>query len=667
MKNIVLLAMSMLLVSSMSGQAVITAVFDGPLGGGTPKGVEIYFTENVADLSMMGIASVNNGGGSDGTPEYVFPAGSATAGQYAYFASETDNFNAFFGFMPDYVDGAANINGDDAMELYFNGVIIDVFGDVNMDGTGTTWEYLNGWAARVPNTGPDGTTFNESNWTFSGIDGLTGATSNATADNPVPLKSYSGGMETPDHIITARNFEYLPDILVVDVGDLVQWDNVEGTHNVNGSAATFPNNSEDFFSGAPAIAPWSYQHRFNNPGANEYHCDLHFNVGMTGMVLVREEGDHHVSVENNFFAPSDITIELGETVVWTNVSGFHNVNGTLADYPNNPEGFGNGPASLNWTFAHTFNTPGTYDYHCDPHLGLGMRGTVTVVSSYPARDMATIKQVDGSGEAIYQDSLAAVSGIVYGPNFRSGNGVEFFLINGNNEGVYVRTTSNNTGYVVDEGDELIVSGRINQFNGLIQLVPEVISVESKDNTLLDPRVVNAPDESTEGSFIRINNVTVIDTSQWPDPGQSRNVDLLSGVDTVTMRIDADIMFSRSAPLGTFDVIGLGGQFDGSSPYDSGYQIFPRWDDDIIDDVSTLDIEDVGLNPLYPNPTFDFVHLNGNILIEEFQVFDLNGKLHLHQKVNSKNVLIDISDFATGVYFISARTDQGIGTSRVYKK
>ena len=78
-------------------QAVITAVYDGPLTGGTPKGVEIYFTADVADLTEMGIGSANNGGGSDGE-EFTFPAGSVSMGDYLYIASEGVQFNNFFGF-----------------------------------------------------------------------------------------------------------------------------------------------------------------------------------------------------------------------------------------------------------------------------------------------------------------------------------------------------------------------------------------------------------------------------------------------------------------------------------------------------------------------------------------------------------------------------------------
>lgn len=90
--------------------------------------------------------------------------------------------------------------------------------------------------------------------------------------------------------------------------------------------------------------------------------------------------DHIVDIQGFNFVPADITIAAGETVQWNNTGGTHNVNGNLATYPNNPEGFYSGdPASAPWTFSYTFNIVGFYDYQCDQHIGLGMTGTVTVL------------------------------------------------------------------------------------------------------------------------------------------------------------------------------------------------------------------------------------------------------------------------------------------------
>jgi len=168
---------------------VLTAVYDGGLTGGLPKGIEIYAYNYIPDLSVYGIGSANNGGGSDGE-EFTFPAVQVNAGTYIYIASEATEFQNFFGFAPDYTSGSVIINGDDAIELFKDGLVIDVFGDINTDGTGQPWEYLDGWAYRNNNTGPDGSTFVLGDWTFSGINALDGETSNATATTPVPVGSF---------------------------------------------------------------------------------------------------------------------------------------------------------------------------------------------------------------------------------------------------------------------------------------------------------------------------------------------------------------------------------------------------------------------------------------------------------------------------------------------
>ena len=192
MKKISTLMLAVILTAGLAGPAsadlIITGVIDGPLPGGLPKAVELYAVTDIADLSSYGIGSANNGGGSDGEEFTLF--GSATAGDYIYIASESTEFNNFFGFTPDFSDVAANVNGDDAIELFESGVVVDVFGDINTDGTGQPWEYLDGWAYRVDETGPDGSTFNISNWTFSGTNALDDATSNATANPAFPIGTY---------------------------------------------------------------------------------------------------------------------------------------------------------------------------------------------------------------------------------------------------------------------------------------------------------------------------------------------------------------------------------------------------------------------------------------------------------------------------------------------
>ncbi|KAA3616100.1 MAG: T9SS C-terminal target domain-containing protein [Calditrichaeota bacterium] len=169
---------------------IITGTIDGPLTGGVPKAIEFYVVNNIADLSEYGFGSANNGGGTDGE-EFTFPSEPATAGDFLYLASESTEFQKFFGFVPNFTGSAANINGDDALELFKNGSVVDIFGDINTDGSGSAWEYLDGWSYRKNSSGPDGNTFVISNWTFSGPNSLDGESTNSSAANPFPLGSYT--------------------------------------------------------------------------------------------------------------------------------------------------------------------------------------------------------------------------------------------------------------------------------------------------------------------------------------------------------------------------------------------------------------------------------------------------------------------------------------------
>lgn len=166
------------------GNLIIGGVIDGPLAGGTPKGIQVCATGSIADLSIYGLGTANNGGGSDGQ-EYTFPAEAAMPGDCFWVGSSTTGWMDFFGFTPCYTSGVAGINGDDPIELFCNGSVEDEFGDVALDGTGTCWDHLDGWAVNN-SSGPNFGAFDCADWTFSGTNALDGETTNATADTPYP-------------------------------------------------------------------------------------------------------------------------------------------------------------------------------------------------------------------------------------------------------------------------------------------------------------------------------------------------------------------------------------------------------------------------------------------------------------------------------------------------
>jgi len=178
------------------GDLIITSVFDGPLTGGLPKGIELYVVNNISDLSVYGVGSANSGNGTDGQ-EFTFPADAASSGDYLYITYQPIQFETWFGFAPNYASPSMIINGDDAIELYYNGVVTDLFGDVNTDGTGEDWEYLDGWTYSNDDRSAS-STFNSADWVYSRKNALDGETTNATSSNPIPVGTYQNTFGTND-------------------------------------------------------------------------------------------------------------------------------------------------------------------------------------------------------------------------------------------------------------------------------------------------------------------------------------------------------------------------------------------------------------------------------------------------------------------------------------
>jgi plastocyanin len=72
-------------------------------------------------------------------------------------------------------------------------------------------------------------------------------------------------------------------------------------------------------------------------------------------------GSNTVQIRNFAFSPATITVSVGTTITWKN---YDNVAHTVTS----DEGlFDSGNISQNATFTQTFDSAGTYDYHCTPH------------------------------------------------------------------------------------------------------------------------------------------------------------------------------------------------------------------------------------------------------------------------------------------------------------
>lgn len=150
--------------------------------------VELYALDDIPDLSAYGIGSANNGGGTDGQ-EFTL-SGSAVAGSFVTVSKEAEEFANYFGEGPTFTSGSVSVNGDDAIELFFDGGVVDTYGNNGVDGTSQAWEYMDGWAYRQVGSTPGGGAFQISEWTVSGANAVDGCTVNDICGSSFPFKTY---------------------------------------------------------------------------------------------------------------------------------------------------------------------------------------------------------------------------------------------------------------------------------------------------------------------------------------------------------------------------------------------------------------------------------------------------------------------------------------------
>ncbi|MDG0974580.1 MAG: T9SS type A sorting domain-containing protein [Crocinitomicaceae bacterium] len=192
---------------------------------------------------------------------------------------------------------------------------------------------------------------------------------------------------------------------------------------------------------------------------------------------------------------------------------------------------------------------------------------------YTLTTIGAVTAIDANGVGTSEGDLVELRGIVHCIDFRGGNGYNVTVIDGAGDGIQLFNFNQVSGYESAEGDSLQIFGTVAQFNGLLQINADNIIVVSQGNATVTPNVVTALDESTESQLVALENLTfVTPAANWPANG---NVDVTDGTTVFTVRVvNASPLSGAAAPVGPFNITGVGGQFDNSSPFDAGYQIFP---------------------------------------------------------------------------------------------
>jgi len=166
-------------------------------------------------------------------------------------------------------------------------------------------------------------------------------------------------------------------------------------------------------------------------------------------------------------------------------------------------------------------------------------------------------------------------------------------------------------------------------------------------------VVTRLSDTTESQLIRINGLMLVTPSQWTNMGTGFNVNATNGMTVFQIRIDSDVnLFGQPAPTGKFDLIGIGSQFDNSSPFDSSFQIIPRSAADLLLTTSVLDATLAEGVKLYPNPVANVLMLENPSGFDRVRISNLAGQQLLEFKNVNTKAEFNVNQLATGIYTIT---------------
>ena len=131
-------------------------------------------------------------------------------------------------------------------------------------------------------------------------------------------------------------------------------------------------------------------------------------------------GSHAVQIVDFAFSPATLTIQVGDTVTWTNADGVvHTATAGSA-------AFDSGDLAQGESYSVTFTEPGTYDYLCTPHPSM----TGRIVVAPPTVPASAMPSAGG-------DSLPDVAMPAPRPSALQVAGMTLLVLSGLNAGLIV--------------------------------------------------------------------------------------------------------------------------------------------------------------------------------------------------------------------------------------
>jgi Lamin Tail Domain len=298
----------------------------------------------------------------------------------------------------------------------------------------------------------------------------------------------------------------------------------------------------------------------------------------------------------------------------------------------------------------------------------GAPSQCNAVATYPQRTIAQVTTENADGRADSTGLKCELQGLVLNTNLRPA-GIECTMVNDDGTaGIGLFRATGTFGYTPTPGDRVTVRGAVSQFNGLTQLTLDTLFRTAQGVALPQPSTVTALDESAESRLVLIRNVRVATPAQWTGMGTGFNVDVTNGTQTFVMRIDNDVdLYRLPAPTTAFDLVGIGGQFDNSSPFTAGYQIVPRSAADLRA-VSSIQVVDFSASVrLWPNPVQDMLLIETAMPFDRIQVIGMDGAVLYSVAEPAASLQVPSRDWPAGAYAVRFERGRQIWVTQAVKR
>ena len=629
MRKFTLLLTMVLGVFAANGQTCDDLFFSEYIeGGSNNKAVEIYNPTGSA-ISLLGyeVRKFSNGGTTATVLD--FPASSSIPAYGTYVIANSGS-NAAILAVADTTSTITYINGDDPLILMNGTDTIDAIGIVGID-PGASWPVGTGSTANHTLVRKSSVSEGTSDWSLG-----------ATQWDVYPQDTT---MYLGDHTSNCSS-------AVVGCDDLFFSEYIEGGSNNKAVEIYNPTGS--------AISLLGYEVRkFSNGGTTATVLDFpaSSSIPAYGTYVIANSGSNAAILAVADTTSTITYINGDDPLILMNGTDTIDAIGIVGIDPGASWPVGTGSTANHTLVRKSSVSEGTSDwslgatqwdvYPQDTTMYLGDHTSNCQVTT-PGPTFSNIvsissfSSVDASGVA---DSLTAtkwIKAIVTSIDFDGNSGYSFYVADAT-DGMNIYYYNDVSAYTTPTmGDSVIIRGDVAQYNGLTELVPDSIYLVNQGNMIATPTIVTALNEVTESELVTFIGYELVSAAQWPGAGSSANVDFTNGTDTLKMRIDSDTDIDGSAaPAGMFDLTGIGSQFDSSSPYDGGYQLFPRM-----------------LTDIYEYPVIPTYMINQVTGIDAAGLPDSNSVVC---KLNGIVLGVDMQGSATAVSFTIHDGVDGIGT------